>query len=244
MAFQEDEYLYLEKYDVYLEWELDPRQNEEQTTRQLTELSNYLFDVEDKFLPEIEYIHGRKVIKSLGSGMNGIAFMSKGQYVIKLTGDKTESDFALTIAKEFEEWPSIFTKVHKIMVSKDYSILWKDYALDLEERVDYQLLAWLYKEIWKNPDNPFYKKYSQGFLQARQTTKLDKLSQKFANDFIELAKSHNLKSNDTSTNNVGLSSKKDRLVIFDFGGFTIDSEYKITEEDMNRIIDLSSIKLV
>lgn len=237
MDFHEEEYVYLEKHDIYLEWEFHPDQSYDETLEQTVELDNYLFNVEERFMPEIEYFHGRKIIKSLGYGSNGIALVSKGNYVIKLSRDKSESEFALTLAKEFKEWPSIFVKAHKIMVNEDYSILWKDYAIDIDEAVDYRLLRYLYQGIWRNPDSIMYQKLREE-LQEKQTTKLKKLEQKFAIDFIELAKSHNLKSSDLNTSNIGLSSRKDRLVIFDYGLFSIDSEYKITKKDMNRIIDL------
>ncbi len=233
------DYFYYEDFDVLIQLK-SASVDEKIFIRSISTL----FKVEYDWQPKIQMRDGKRIVRQLGCGGNGCAYMTNNNKVVKFTQDTYESIFAIHLSEVTEYWPSIFVDTHKIYLSKDFSLIWKDYALSLSKEV---IKLFDVEELFID----FLEKLYQGDSDWREYIELltsikserdvfDKLLS-FSSEFYELHELVGLTGDDLCISNIGLSKDEDRFVIFDYGMFNLSPVPSVIIP-YNQIIDLHLIK--
>lgn len=148
------------------------------------------------------------IIKFLGSGWFGAAFLTNDNKVVKITTDDAEVKFYINKRKQNLKH---FVKIYEIKDYKGYYIILKDYVPDLLNEEEKEIMN-SYKFYSKLNYNNKYA-YNKIITQLKKQNKLDKIY--FLNQLVELKKELHISFNYNDLNPSNIGWKDNILVAFD-----------------------------
>lgn len=203
-----------------------------------------LYSVEWEYQPKTKEENGKSIIEIIGCGHYGCAFFSNNNKIIKVTDDHEEALSVLKYTVQAKNLYDVFIPVHKVYMSLETTILWKDYAnfFPLSEE-DGEFLSNILDQVTDE--------YEEWHLIKDTDAKMEKIID-FARRIRKLYQEYQIICTDIKPENIGLYRKK--LCIFDIGYVEFGRNWSSDEElenylkimnsleDKNEIIDIGELR--
>ncbi len=205
--YSNNSFFYSEKNNVWISVR-DYIENKE-------EIIDALFSAGKELEPKITVKDNVRIIRPIGCGSFGCAYLTNNNKIVKLTTDEEEINFAYTVKYNFKEWPGIFVEPYALFrVPQDKtgnfcSVLWKDYALKMK-KLEGDLLSIIFS-------NPPITAYSDRDRLENPVTKFDRKLIKFVEDSLYFKNKYDFSLKDRNIKNIGFSLDRERVVFFDYG---------------------------